>query len=131
MTAGKRTGTDQPLTEHDVAERLDHAALRLLRIMQDVRLNHPELLGPVRGSRFLTNAVNALAYELKHPEWNISPVPLREESQAGEQSGGTVYRSPSAVRCPTCLAEPGSPCQRLAGGVMTAGWHRSREHVPA
>lgn len=77
MTVGKRRDPSQPLTEHDVAERLDRAALRLLRIMWDVRVNHPELLGPVRSSRYFTNAAAALAYELGLDEWNIEPAPLR------------------------------------------------------
>lgn len=73
MAMGKRLRTSQPLTEHDVAERLDHAALRLLRIMYDLRVNSPELVGPVRASRYWTGAVNALAYELGCEEWNVEP----------------------------------------------------------
>lgn len=78
MAVGKRLSTSEPLTEHDVAERLDHAALRLLRIMYDLRENSPELVGPVRASRYWTGAVNALAYELARDEWNVEPHPLRE-----------------------------------------------------
>lgn len=72
----KRFSTDQPLTADDVAERLDHAALRLLRIMYDVRQTPGTLLADVRRSRYFTNAVNALAYELGMDEWNIEPRPL-------------------------------------------------------
>lgn len=76
----KRTSADQPLTPDDVAERLDKAALRVLRIMYDIRENGgPELLAQVRSSRYLTNAVNALAAELAMDDWNIEPQSLRPE----------------------------------------------------
>lgn len=42
----------------------------------------------------------------------------------------TDYRSPANVTCPTCHAAPETPCQHLnGGGIMTQGWHRSRERV--
>lgn len=76
MALGKRTSTDDPLTEHDVAERLDHAAVRTLRILMDVRQTEG-LYEAVRGSRYLTNSLNALAAELV--TWEIEPEDLREE----------------------------------------------------
>lgn len=66
MSMGKRTSTADPLTEHDVAERLDHAALRTLRILLDVRQD-PELWRAVRSSRYHTNVLDLLATELA--EW--------------------------------------------------------------
>lgn len=75
MTAGKRLSTDEPLTEHDFAERLDKAALRLMRIMWDAR--RLELMEPIKSSRYLTNIVYALRAEMDL--WDIDPQPLREE----------------------------------------------------
>lgn len=47
-----------------------------------------------------------------------------------EKSGGTVYRSPANVTCPTCKQGPEQPCQHLNGsGIMMQGWHPRREHV--
>jgi hypothetical protein len=74
MSVGKRTGTDQPLTEHDVADRLDKAAVRVLTILMQTR--ELGLMADVKQSRYLTNALNALAAELV--SWGIDPVPLRE-----------------------------------------------------
>lgn len=46
--------------------------------------------------------------------------------------GGTVYKSPNTVTCPTCGAGPESPCQRVAvgGGGYMETWHTARERVP-
>lgn len=63
MAVGKRLSTDDPLTEHDVAERLDKAALRLLNIMIDAR--NLGIMQEVRGSRYLTNVLDLLADEIK------------------------------------------------------------------
>lgn len=71
MAAGKRLSTDEPLTEHDVAERLDRAALRLVRIMMDVRQT-PGLFEAVKGSRYLTcGLLEGLAAELQ--AWGVEP----------------------------------------------------------
>lgn len=75
MTVGKRTGTDQPLTEHDVAERLDKAAARVLTIL--IQTREMGLAVDVLQSRYLSNILNALAAELQ--VWAIEPVPLKEE----------------------------------------------------
>jgi hypothetical protein len=69
VAAGKRLGTSDPLTEHDVAERLDKAALRTVRIMTDIRQHG--FVEPVKKSRYLTNALNILAAELQM--WGVEP----------------------------------------------------------
>lgn len=48
------------------------------------------------------------------------------------RDGGTVYRSPHTVTCPTCGAGPGNPCVRVAtgGGGYMERWHMTRERVP-
>jgi hypothetical protein len=66
---GKRLSTADPLTEHDVAERLDNAAMRVVRIMLDAR--QTGLAGPVKRSRYLTNSLSMLAAELE--AWNAVP----------------------------------------------------------
>jgi hypothetical protein len=66
---GKRLRTSDPLTEHDVAERIDRAALRLARILTDIRQQGG--MEAVQRSRYLTNAVNILAAELEI--WGIEP----------------------------------------------------------
>ena len=55
MAPGKRSGTPAPLTEHDVADRLDKTCLRLWRILLDVEQMGPEFKEAVRTSRYLTN----------------------------------------------------------------------------
>lgn len=74
MAVGKRSSTSDPLTEHDVADRLDKAGLRVLRIMMDVR-QIPGAQEAVKSSRYLTNVLNALAWELQ--EWGFTPQELR------------------------------------------------------
>jgi len=69
MAVGKRLRTNEPLTEHDVADRLDKAALRVVRIMSDAR--QQGYMDPVRHSRFLTNVLGMLAAELQL--WNVTP----------------------------------------------------------
>lgn len=64
MNAGKRRSVDEPLTEHDVADRLDRAAVRTLRILMDVRQQPGDLYEQVRASRYLTNSLSALMAEL-------------------------------------------------------------------
>jgi hypothetical protein len=73
MSVGKRSSADQPLTEHDVAERLDKASMRVLTILMQTR--EMGLMDKVKHSRYLTNSLNALAAELV--EWEITPVPLK------------------------------------------------------
>lgn len=63
MAAGKRYDTSEPLTEHDVAERLDKAILRTLRIMMDARQISPEFFSAVKGSRYHTNLLDMLIEE--------------------------------------------------------------------
>jgi hypothetical protein len=63
MTAGKRLSTGDPLTEHDVAERLDKAILRVIRIMSDAR--QQGYMDQVKNSRYLTNTPGMLAAELE------------------------------------------------------------------
>ena len=77
MSVGKRLSTDQPLTEHDIAERLDKAALRTYRILAETR--EMGLADAVKHSRYFTNIASALAAELA--AWGIEPVPLRASRQ--------------------------------------------------
>lgn len=66
---GKRLSKDEPLTEHDVAERLSRAALRVTNILMSVR-QEPALMEEVKHSRYLLGGMlEALADELK--EWGI------------------------------------------------------------
>lgn len=67
MAVGKRLSTQDPLTEHDVAERIDKAGLRLLRILLDVR--QLGVMEEVRSSRYFTNVLSLLAEELD--EWGV------------------------------------------------------------
>ena len=69
MPPGKRLRTSDPLTEHDVAERLDKAALRTVRILMDIR--QLGMMEEVRHSRYLTNSLSMLAAELKL--WGVDP----------------------------------------------------------
>lgn len=77
MAVGKRLDKDEPLTEHDVAERLDKAALRTYRILWDARALG--MVDEVKASRYLTNIINALAAELA--EWGIEPHPLKRTEE--------------------------------------------------
>lgn len=52
MSVGKRADKHQPLTEHDVAERLDRAAMRALRILWEAR--QLGIAEEVKASRYLT-----------------------------------------------------------------------------
>lgn len=71
---GKRLGTDEPLTEHDVAERLSKAALRLLRLLTEFR--EAGMVDVVKHSRYCHGEVlQALAAELRDG-WAIEPRPL-------------------------------------------------------
>jgi hypothetical protein len=80
---GKRSRTDEPLTEHDVAERLDRAVMRVVRIMFDVRENMPpEMVDLVKRSRYTTNALYLLADELV--AWGVRSTKEREAADAIE-----------------------------------------------
>lgn len=73
MSAGKRYDTSEPLTEHDVAARLNRSAERVLRIMWDTR--QLGLAKQVRDSRYLTHDVlGQLRAELDL--WDVEPRPL-------------------------------------------------------
>lgn len=74
----KRQSTDEPLTPDDVAERLDKALVRVLRIMYEVRTREGSLLADVRQSRYLGPAINHVAYELNHADWNVSAFPMKD-----------------------------------------------------
>jgi hypothetical protein len=75
---GKRSRTDEPLTEHDVAERLDRAVMRVVRIMMDVRQLGPDMVDLVKRSRYTTNALLLLADELA--EWGVPMTPPRRKA---------------------------------------------------
>ncbi len=69
MPPGKRLHTSDPLTEHDVAERIDRAAVRTVRILMNIR--QLGMMEQVKHSRYLTNSLNMLAAELKL--WGVDP----------------------------------------------------------
>jgi hypothetical protein len=77
---GKRLSTADPLTEHDVAERLDKAALRVTRIMSDAR--QQGYAGAAKRSRYLTNVLGILAAELKL--WGVQPQEGWEKATSSE-----------------------------------------------
>lgn len=79
MSAGKRLRPSDPLTEHDVAERLDRAALRTARIMSDAR--QLGYMDAVKHSRYLHGALGILAAELAM--WGVTP----DESWTAATSG--------------------------------------------
>lgn len=65
MAVSKRRSTDEPLTEHDLAERLDHAALRVWRILYDIRENlGKDMVTEVKRSRYHTNVLDGLRKEI-------------------------------------------------------------------
>lgn len=104
MAAGKRLSTDEPLTEHDVADRIDKAADRLLRIFWDVRQIGGDLAPSVVRSRYLTSGcLDELAAELRR--WGADPDrawTVRHDS-AGipDRVGGTVPAQASDERSRT------------------------------
>lgn len=69
MAVGKRSSTGDPLTEHDVAARIDHAALRLWKLLLEFR--QLGMTEQIRGSRYSTNALEGLADEMQ--TWGIEP----------------------------------------------------------
>lgn len=75
---GKRLNTDEPLTEHDVAERLAKSVERTLRILMDVRQSPGDLFLDVKTSRYLPGGLlEALAAELR--AWGVEPHVPRED----------------------------------------------------
>lgn len=46
-----------------------------------------------------------------------------------DDEGGTVYRAPHTVACPTCGAPENHPCTSPGGGLVTY-WHPARNRVP-
>jgi hypothetical protein len=71
MAVGKRLATSEPLTEHDVAERVDKAVNRALVLLTEIRLidgnndmGEP-MFDAVRRSRYLTNVGTLLKEELE------------------------------------------------------------------
>lgn len=65
MAIDKRSSVEEPLTEHDVAERLSNAMLRVWRIVDDVTAD-PELHSLVWHSRFLVVMPGQLIEALEH-----------------------------------------------------------------
>lgn len=57
---GKRLSKDDPLGPHDVADRLDRAALRTWRIILLTEDAGEDFAAAVRSSRYLTNALAEL-----------------------------------------------------------------------
>lgn len=73
MSSGKRYDTSEPLTEHDIAARLDKAVERVVRIMWDAR--QLGLALQIHHSRYLTHdALGMLRAELD--AWDVEPNPL-------------------------------------------------------
>jgi hypothetical protein len=87
MAVGKRLSTDEPLTEHDLAERLDRAALRVWRILQAAE--DLGLQDQVRSSRYLSNSVMALRAKLE--AWDIPSVPMPTSREPGPPPTGTGH----------------------------------------
>ena len=85
MSVGKRYNTTEPLTEHDVADRLEKAMLRVWRIMVDARQmegevgTYPNLMDAVKSSRYLTNVPMALMWELER--WGYFPQCASKEQE--------------------------------------------------
>lgn len=61
MSVGKRLSTEEPLTEHDVAERLSKAALRVTKIMSEAR--QLGLMDEVKRSRYLVGGTFTMMQE--------------------------------------------------------------------
>lgn len=78
---GKRLRTSDPLTEHDVAERLDRAAYRVARIMLDARRDG--YMDLVKHSRYLTGALQLVAAELAL--WGVEPQQGYAETYPGPE----------------------------------------------
>lgn len=73
MSVGKRYSTDEPLTEHDIAARLDRAVERVWRIMWGAR--RIGLAQQITHSRYLTHpTLGILRAELD--AWGVEPRPI-------------------------------------------------------
>lgn len=70
--------TEKVLSPDEVAKRLDRALVRAWTILLDVR-QIPGLVDAVKGSRFLTNAGNCLAWELQ--QWGFQPEEPKHDRQ--------------------------------------------------
>lgn len=109
MAVGKRLSTDEPLTEHDVADRIDKAASRLLRIFWDVRQIGGDLAPAVVRSRYLTaGCLDELAAELRR--WGADPDrawTVRHDSGGiPDRVGGTVPTQASDERSTIVEQQP-------------------------
>lgn len=66
MAVGKRFSTSEPLTEHDVAERLSRSILRTLTILTQTR--ELGMMKEVKSSRYMVGGgLDLLAKEIE--EW--------------------------------------------------------------
>ena len=84
MSVDKRHSTEDPLTEHDVAERLSHAMLRVWRILTAIT-DDPVLHEAVKHSRFLVVQPYQLIEALEAFDKVKEPNPL---TLTGEYPGG-------------------------------------------
>lgn len=104
MSVGKRLSTDEPLTEHDVAARLDAALMRVWRIAHDARVNQgPEFYEAVRNSRYLTNAITEVERELAY--WHERN-PHRRECRWGEAECGPTCDGYDPERVVSATTQP-------------------------
>jgi hypothetical protein len=117
MAVGKRLSTADPLTEHDVADRIDRAALRLARILADIRQQGG--MEAVQHSRYLTNAANILAAELQ--AWGIEPQAgwIGETAEAGT---GSEHREGGRVMAEREAGELAAKIITRAGKVIFSSW---------
>lgn len=98
MSVGKRLDAGEPLTEHDIAERLDKAASRVLRIMWDAR--QLGLAEQVADSRYLSsNTLGVLRAELDLWEVEAAPLSAQQEPFTPDaQAVADAYRQSKALR---------------------------------
>lgn len=75
MALDKRRDTDQPLNEHDVAERLTKAAVRLYRIL--VELRELGMAEAVQHSRYYHEEMLAAVADELATGWQVEPKPLK------------------------------------------------------
>lgn len=93
---GKRLSTSDPLGPHDVAERLDHAALRVWRIIVLAEEQGPDYVAAVLGSRYLTNALPDLRGIIQRfvggtTEGEVDPVTVDAVAWALFAGGDATY----------------------------------------
>lgn len=78
----KRLSTSDPLTPDDVADRLNRALDRVLRIMWDIQQTEGSLMDEVKRSRYLIGGLpNYVAYELQ--QWGYEPFPVKGDTRYG------------------------------------------------